>query len=107
MNTQFKKGVIEMCVLYILCNKETYGYEIVQIISKYFDVTENTIYPILHRLTNDDYLESYYKESSEGPRRKYYKATDSGRKRYEVSYDDWSEFVKRIDDLINKEGNDE
>lgn len=107
MNTQFKKGVIEMCVLCILYSKETYGYEIVQIISKYFDVTENTIYPILHRLTNDDYLEAYFLKSSEGPRRKYYRITDSGKNRYEVSYEDWSEFVLRVENLVKEEGSHE
>ncbi|MFV0424589.1 MAG: PadR family transcriptional regulator [Bacilli bacterium] len=107
MNTQFKKGVIEMCVLCVLYTRDTYGYEIVQIISKYFDVTENTIYPILHRLTNDNYLESYYIKGTEGPRRKYYKITDSGKIRYEASYKDWSEFVLRIEQLVNEEGTNE
>ncbi len=107
MNTQFKKGVIEMCVLCIIYSRESYGYEIVQIISKYFDVTENTIYPILHRLTNDDYLESYYLKSEGGPRRKYYKITKAGKKRYDASYKDWSEFVLRVDKLISEEGSNE
>ncbi len=107
MNTQFKKGVIEMCVLCILHSKDTYGYEIVQIISKYFDVTENTIYPILHRLTNDKYLESYYIKSSEGPKRKYYRATVAGIKKYHQSYDDWNKFVLNVNDLVNREGKNE
>ncbi|MFV0498878.1 MAG: PadR family transcriptional regulator [Bacilli bacterium] len=103
MNTQFKKGVIEMCVLRILYTNDTYGYEIVQIISKYFSVTENTIYPILHRLTNDDFLESYYLKDSDSPRRKYYKITTAGENRYNISYTDWNEFVNRVSDLIEGE----
>ncbi len=107
MNTQIKKGVIEMCVLCILTTQETYGYEIVQIISKYFEVTENTIYPILHRLTNDDYLESYYEKSTDGPRRKYYKITESGRCRYSNTLNEWNVFVTNVTELVEKEGNDE
>ena len=46
MNTQFKKGVLEICVLALIHKKDMYGYEIVQNISKVIEVNEGTIYPI-------------------------------------------------------------
>ena len=49
MNTQFKKGVIEMCVLKLVSQKDMYGFEVIETISKEIDVNENTIYPILRR----------------------------------------------------------
>ena len=51
MNTQFRKGVIEMCVLALIERKDMYGYEIVQSIAYYTEINEGTVYPILRRLT--------------------------------------------------------
>ena len=55
-----------------------YGYEIVSEVSKIIEVNEGTIYPLLKRLTNEKYFETYLRESSEGPPRKYYHLTKSG-----------------------------
>ncbi len=101
MNPQMKKGVIEMCVLQIVLNSDTYGYEIVKQISKYITTNENTIYPILHRLTNDGYLTSYYIKSPDGPKRKYYKINDEGKERLRLSKEDWFSFIESIENLIN------
>ena len=81
MNTQFRKGVLEICVLTLISKKDMYGYEIVQNISKVIEVNEGTIYPILRRLTKEEYFETYILESNEGPARKYYKITDKGREK--------------------------
>ena len=51
MNTQFHKGVIEMCVLSLVNRRDYYGYELVEAISKRIEISEGTIYPILRRLT--------------------------------------------------------
>ncbi len=72
INTQFKKGVLELLVLLIVEKKDKYGYELVEEVSKIVDVNEGTIYPILKRLTNEGYFETYLEESNEGPIRKYY-----------------------------------
>lgn len=40
MNTQFRKGIIEMCVLALIAKKDMYGYEIVQSIAEYTDINE-------------------------------------------------------------------
>ena len=70
MNTQFKKGVLELIVLQSISHKDLYGYQLVTKISEVVDVNEGTIYPLLKRLLNDHLLESYLKESTEGPPRK-------------------------------------
>lgn len=108
MNTQFRKGVLEICVLALIYNKDMYGYEIVQNISKVIDVNEGTIYPILRRLTKEEYFETYILESSEGPARKYYKITKLGVKNLDKLLKEWKEFIKAVDILINtnKGGND-
>ena len=75
MNSQFKKGVLELIVLLSVNKRDMYGYELVLEVSKVVDVNEGTIYPLLKRLTNENYFETYLKESKEGPSRKYYKIT--------------------------------
>ncbi len=98
MNTQFKKGVLEMCVLALLVKREFYGYELVQEISKKMAISEGTIYPLLNRLKHDKFVSTYLQESTDGPPRKYYKLTDAGKKQLADFKQDWSGFV----DIINK-----
>ena len=59
MNAQFKKGVLELVVLESVRKKDMYGYELVEEVSKVIDVNEGTIYPLLKRLTNEHYFETY------------------------------------------------
>ena len=61
MNVQFKKGVLELLVLLLVHDKDMYGYELVSEVSKIVDVNEGTIYPLLKRLTNEKYFETYPK----------------------------------------------
>ena len=70
MNTQFKKGVLELIVLFSVSKKDMYGYELIVEVSKVVDVNDGTIYPLLKRLTNEKYFDSYLVESTEGPSRK-------------------------------------
>ena len=96
MNTQFRKGVLEICVLTLISKKDMYGYEIVQNISKVIEVNEGTIYPILRRLTKEGYFETYILESNEGPARKYYKIENLNRLKSE-----WNEFVYAVNTFLN------
>ena len=75
MNVQFKKGVLELIVLLSVHKKDRYGYELMTEVSKIVDINEGTIYPLLKRLTNEKYFDTYLVESTEGPPRKYYKLT--------------------------------
>ena len=68
-------------MLLIVQANDKYGYELVEEVSKIVNVNEGTIYPILKRLTNERYFETYLKESTEGPPRKYYHLTVLGKQR--------------------------
>ena len=78
MNIQFKKGVLELCVLALLAKKNRYGYELVNEISKKIKISEGTIYPLLRRLKKEGYVTTYLEESREGAPRKYYELTEKG-----------------------------
>lgn len=103
MNVQFKKGVLELCVLVVLCRKDYYGYNLVQAISEKIDISEGTIYPILRRLTKDGLFTTYLKESEEGPPRKYYQVTDKGREYTEELLGEWNQFVGGVTSIIEEE----
>lgn len=100
MNSQFNKGVIEMCVLALVSQRDFYGYELVETISKKIEISEGTIYPILRRLTTEKYFETYLKESNEGPPRKYYKMTTLGKFQTEKLLSEWAKFTEDVNFII-------
>jgi len=104
MNIQFKKGVLELCVLSLLIKQNRYGYDLVNEISKSIEISEGTIYPLLRRLKNVGYVTTYLQESQEGAPRKYYKLTSSGEKTTEEMKKDWDDFVEKVNNLL--EGGD-
>ena len=79
-----------------------YGYELVEEVREAVDVNEGTIYPILKRLTNEGYFETYLEESSEGPTRKYYHITLKGKKRHQEVLKEWQDFSERINKFMNE-----
>ena len=105
MDTQFKKVVLELLVLIFASKKDRYGYELVEEISKVVNVNEGTIYPILKRLTNENYFETYLKESTGGPSRKYYKLTVLGEKRKNDLLEEWKRFESSVNAFIKESEN--
>lgn len=102
MNPQFKKGVLELLVLESVRARDMYGYELVEEISRTIDIKEGTIYPLLKRLTNEHYFETYLRESTEGPPRKYYHLTAAGVLRAEELRRDWIEFSEGVSAFLKE-----
>lgn len=107
MNAQFKKGVLELLVLESVRGRDMYGYELVEEISGTIDVKEGTIYPLLKRLTNEHYFETYLRESTEGPPRKYYHLTAAGVLRAEELQAEWAEFSQSVSEFLKEHGNEQ
>ena len=102
MNIQFKKGVLELCVLTLLKKKDRYGYELANTLAKNVNFSEGTVYPILRRLKKNGYLTTYIQESDDGPARKYYKLTTEGKSAQKEMLNEWNEFTKQINLIIKK-----
>ena len=102
MNAQFKKGVLELIVLLSVNKRDMYGYELILEVSKVTPVNEGTMYPLLKRLTNDKCFETYLKESTEGPPRKYYKITILGQKRLTELKETWKDFSSSVNNFIKE-----
>lgn len=106
MNAQYKKGVLELCVLSLLKKQDCYGYEISEYLSNYIDIADGTVYPILRKLKSDGFLTTYLQEESGGPPRKYYSLTDLGRKTYENDRTEYLNFARAIENLLEDEDYD-
>ena len=106
MNTQYKKGVLELCVLALLRQRDCYGYEISEILSRRVDIADGTVYPILRKLKADGLLTTYLQEESGGPPRKYYKLTELGRETYQNDRTEYLNFAQSVRTLLEDEYND-
>jgi PadR family transcriptional regulator PadR len=100
MNIQFKKGVLELCVLSLLDKKDFYGYELVEHISQYINISEGTIYPLLRKFRTEGYVTTYLEESQEGPPRKYYKLTARGTEVFEELVIEWESFIDGVNSIL-------
>ncbi len=105
---QMRKGVLEYCILLILDGKPLYASDIINALKEAkMIVVEGTLYPLLTRLKNTGLLAYRWEESTQGPPRKYYELTDSGRNflfELETSWTELVDAVKKIKDnnVINK-----
>jgi PadR family transcriptional regulator PadR len=106
VNAQYKKGVLELCVLSLLKKRDCYGYEIAEYLSQHIDIADGTVYPILRKLKSDGVLTTYLQEESGGPPRKYYSLTGLGRETYENDRAEYLRFAQAIGSLLEEENND-
>lgn len=108
MNSQYKKGVLELCVLSLLKKRDCYGYEISEYLSQHIDIADGTVYPILRKLKADGLLTTYLQEESGGPPRKYYKLTCLGAEAYARDRAEYLGFARTVLKLLEEdEANDQ
>lgn len=102
LNPQFKKGVLNLCVLALVAERDRYGYELVQAISNKVTISEGAVYPLLRRLTKEGLFTTYLVESDEGPPRKYYAITPQGMMHLSELRSEWDVFITGVNDLIGR-----
>ncbi|MCC8169703.1 MAG: helix-turn-helix transcriptional regulator [Oscillospiraceae bacterium] len=107
INKELMKGSTATLVLALLNKEDMYGYRITQEIKKRsdntFDMKEGTLYPMLHSLEKDGAVESYWFDTEEGRRRKYYKITNSGREMLNLKQKEWSFFMNAMNSILGEE----
>ncbi len=102
---QMRKGVLEYCILLVLDGKPLYASDIIQGLKEAkMIVVEGTLYPLLTRLKNTGYLTYRWEESTQGPPRKYYELTDSGRSFLGELEESWSELVDAVAKVRTNKG---
>ena len=99
---QMRKGVLEYCILLVLDGKPLYASDIIQALKEAkMIVVEGTLYPLLTRLKNAGLLAYQWEESTQGPPRKYYELTESGRNFLSDLEGSWQELMEAVEKVKN------
>ena len=106
MNSQYKKGVLELCVLSMLQKRDCYGYEISERLAEKVNIADGTVYPILRKLKADGMLTTYLQEESGGPPRKYYQLTELGRETYRQDRAEYLKFAQSVREMLEEKKDD-
>jgi PadR family transcriptional regulator PadR len=98
--TQMLKGILDGCLLAIIKEGETYGYELAAKLESYgfHSFSEGTIYPLLLRMQKEGLVRATLRKSTAGPKRKYYSLTEKGEQ-------ELNDFIKRWEQLSNAVNN--
>ncbi|MFC2098892.1 PadR family transcriptional regulator [Bacteroidota bacterium] len=97
---QMRKGILEYCILSILSKNDAYASDIIKELKEAkLIVVEGTLYPLLTRQKNAGLLGYRWEESTQGPPRKYYTITDTGKKLLEEMHQSWKDLVEAINTL--------
>lgn len=103
-----RKGILEYCILSVISQDEIYASDILGELKKAkLLVVEGTLYPLLTRLKNNGLLSYTWKESNEGPPRKYYQITSSGTAVLSQLDDTWIDLVFAVNTVMEKRRNQE
>lgn len=100
--SQLLKGILEGCILSIISQDPTYGYELSIKLQNFGldDVSEGSIYPILLRLQREGQIIGEMRKSDTGPKRKYYQLTDLGEESLEEFIKQWNLLKIPVDKII-------
>ena len=107
VNTELLKGNAQTIVLKLLSRVDMYGYQIAQELERIsdgrFQLTEGTLYPLLHALEADASVESYWGEGQGARRRKFYRITEKGRGLLRKKAEEWASFRAGMDLVLTME----
>jgi PadR family transcriptional regulator, regulatory protein PadR len=107
-NTQLLKGVLDMCLLSVISEEPSYGYEMVRkLTERGLDlVSEGAIYPVLSRLQRNGLIDGYLVASPEGPARKYYRIEPKGTEALEEWSTAWRGLVSGVENVLGGDSDD-
>lgn len=103
--SELRRGVLEHCVLAVVRERESYGFDIVRTLSRNGGLvtSEGTIYPLLSRLRRQGLVETRWRESDAGPPRRYYSISEEGRRVLELFTAEWRDFQSAVDSVLDGE----
>ncbi len=103
LDPQMKRGLLETCILSVLCRGDSYGYQIIKDLSSCITVSESTLYPILRRLETAGCV-TVYSVIHNSRLRKFYRITETGRKQITEFLENWNEIesmYRFIEESVN------
>ena len=101
---QMRKGILEFCILSLINEREMYVSDLIDELKKgKLDVVEGTLYPLLTRLKNSEFLSYRWEESTGGPPRKYYQITEKGKLFLNELQNTWVELTASVNQITQKQ----
>lgn len=99
MNIWISSNALDLCVLALLKEEDTYGYVVTQSLKKELDVSESTLYPVLRRLEKNGFLGTYDKPF-QGRNRRYYTITKKGEDELISMTELWNDYKEHMDNIL-------
>jgi PadR family transcriptional regulator PadR len=101
-HSQWLRGVLDLCVLGLLADRESYGYELAQALDRagLGPIRGGTLYPVLMRLQRAGLVAARWRSGDAGPARKYYRLTEPGERTLREAACEWRAFGGRVDSLL-------
>jgi PadR family transcriptional regulator, regulatory protein PadR len=107
---EFVNTNIDTLLLYLISQQAMYGYQIIKVLhhrsNGYFNFKEGTLYPALHRLEKNGYIEGQWQNISSGQQRKYYHITDKGLEVLNHKKNNWLEFLNAYNMVLKSKAGD-
>lgn len=108
LEREWTRGAAPLAVLTLLERREMYGYELVEALERdsggLLALGQSTVYPLLYNLEGKGHVEAVWRAAPNGRRRKYYRATASGRRWLETQRSQWAKLVEAMASLGVAEG---
>ena len=104
LKKELTKGSSALLVLSVLQKKDMYGYQIIKEIElsseRVFSFKEGTLYPILHSFEQNGLVNSYWEDSNQGRKRKYYHITKKGLKELQSTKEEWEAYSAAVGKVL-------
>ena len=98
--TALLQGTLDVLILKVLALEPRHGLgisrRIAQITNDTFQVKPGSLFPALHRMEEEGWISSFWGESENNRRAKYYRLTKAGRKQLEVEAKRWGRIAWAI-----------
>ncbi|MBR2635979.1 MAG: helix-turn-helix transcriptional regulator, partial [Oscillospiraceae bacterium] len=104
ISKELLKGSTSIMVLKVISEGDCYGYQIIPKITQssgeVIRLNEGTLYPILHTMKKEGYLDSYRRESEAGRERKYYTITAQGKMHLASRMEEWRAYTEAVGGVL-------
>ncbi len=100
MDAQFKKGVLELCLLQLIAEGPKTPFDLLEALAEPIGVNVNTIYPLLRRLESEGRLTHQKHREGPHPPRKQFTLTEAGEERLLYLKDMWRRLSDAVEQLL-------
>ncbi len=94
--------LMELLVLALICQEDSYGYQISQKMKRVSNLKDSTLYPVLRRLADNCYVD-IYDQQFQGRNRKYYRITETGKQRKEFLEQEWRAYILAVNEILDQD----